>query len=359
MKVLLKVLKIILIIILSFGAIAGIVAVFNVIPIAPSYKNDNSAWFAENGKPRNIPHGGAKELYPENTKYSFDQTAAFGKVFEVDLSMTKDKQLISHHDTDLGSSITAYGQEITTRPKIIDLTFEQVKQKIREYDFKYVKSFVDISGNKPYEGLDVTEEEEFFPTTLDYMFSEYPTHLFILEIKDTKENSGEEAFKDASDELLKLIKDYEMEKNVIVASFDVDVMKYFREKDSSILTATAEKEVFNFLLQSALFVDFFYSPKAGVAILPYEEVISKSSSLYGTLEKVPGFIRNRIATKDGERFVVDLVTKRIIDDFHRHGMAVLFWTVDDAETMKKIIDLGGDGIITDRPDILKEVLAAL
>ena len=41
---------------------------------------------------------------------------------------------------------------------------------------------------------------------------------------------------------------------------------------------------------------------------------------------------------------------------HRSGKQVHVWTVDDAETMNRLIDVGVDGIFTDRIDTLKDVL---
>jgi glycerophosphoryl diester phosphodiesterase len=38
------------------------------------------------------------------------------------------------------------------------------------------------------------------------------------------------------------------------------------------------------------------------------------------------------------------------------GLKVLVWTVNDMPTMQRMLDLGIDGLITDRPDIAREVL---
>jgi glycerophosphoryl diester phosphodiesterase len=40
------------------------------------------------------------------------------------------------------------------------------------------------------------------------------------------------------------------------------------------------------------------------------------------------------------------------------GLKVLVWTVNDAPTMERVLDLGIDGLITDRPDIARKVFAA-
>jgi glycerophosphoryl diester phosphodiesterase len=51
-----------------------------------------------------------------------------------------------------------------------------------------------------------------------------------------------------------------------------------------------------------------------------------------------------------------LVTPALIDAVHRAGKKVQIWTVDDPETIERLIDAGIDGIFTDRIDTLKDVL---
>ncbi|HUW01093.1 MAG TPA: glycerophosphodiester phosphodiesterase [Acidimicrobiales bacterium] len=53
-----------------------------------------------------------------------------------------------------------------------------------------------------------------------------------------------------------------------------------------------------------------------------------------------------------------LVTRRFIETAHDHGVAVHVWTIDDAPEMERLLDLGVDGIMTDRPSVLREVLVA-
>lgn len=57
----------------------------------------------------------------------------------------------------------------------------------------------------------------------------------------------------------------------------------------------------------------------------------------------------------GRLTVVDAVTVRAA---HRAGKQVHVWTIDDAAEMHRLIDLGVDGIVTDRADVLKDVLIA-
>lgn len=53
---------------------------------------------------------------------------------------------------------------------------------------------------------------------------------------------------------------------------------------------------------------------------------------------------------------IKLVTKRFIKFVQSLGLKIHVWTINDENTMQKLIDLGVDGIITDRPKLLKEVL---
>lgn len=51
-----------------------------------------------------------------------------------------------------------------------------------------------------------------------------------------------------------------------------------------------------------------------------------------------------------------VVTKRFVATAHAAGIAVHVWTVNEEEEMLRLLDLGVDGIVTDRPTLLREVL---
>jgi glycerophosphoryl diester phosphodiesterase len=53
---------------------------------------------------------------------------------------------------------------------------------------------------------------------------------------------------------------------------------------------------------------------------------------------------------------MELVTERFVDTAHRRGVQVHVWTIDDRAEMERLLDLGVDGIMTDRPQVLKDVL---
>lgn len=53
-----------------------------------------------------------------------------------------------------------------------------------------------------------------------------------------------------------------------------------------------------------------------------------------------------------------IVTPALLERSRRLGLQVHAWTIDDAAEMHRLLDLGVDGIVTDRTDVLRDVLAA-
>jgi glycerophosphoryl diester phosphodiesterase len=55
---------------------------------------------------------------------------------------------------------------------------------------------------------------------------------------------------------------------------------------------------------------------------------------------------------------IPIVTSRFVAEAHRRGVQVHVWTIDDRSEMERLLDLGVDGIMTDRPQVLKDLLEA-
>ena len=53
---------------------------------------------------------------------------------------------------------------------------------------------------------------------------------------------------------------------------------------------------------------------------------------------------------------VPIFRDALVERAHAVGVRVVVWTVNDPPTMARLLDAGVDGIITDRPDLLREVL---
>ncbi|MGP4017607.1 glycerophosphodiester phosphodiesterase family protein [Saccharopolyspora sp. 5N708] len=54
--------------------------------------------------------------------------------------------------------------------------------------------------------------------------------------------------------------------------------------------------------------------------------------------------------------LLHLIDSRFVRQAHRWGLEIHAWTVDDATEMRALLELGVDGLVTDRPDVLREVL---
>jgi glycerophosphoryl diester phosphodiesterase len=61
----------------------------------------------------------------------------------------------------------------------------------------------------------------------------------------------------------------------------------------------------------------------------------------------------QVPVRQGRILIVD---RRFVDGAHRAGLPVHVWTINDEAEMDRLLDLGVDGIMTDRPTLLKEVL---
>lgn len=85
----------------------------------------------------------------------------------------------------------------------------------------------------------------------------------------------------------------------------------------------------------------------------------------GSAAPIPGLARRsgaavwgaagatQVPTRQGRIPVVD---GRFVSFAHRCGLAVHVWTIDDKDEMDRLLDLGVDGIMTDRPTLLRQVL---
>ncbi|MBP1325403.1 glycerophosphoryl diester phosphodiesterase [Leucobacter exalbidus] len=73
----------------------------------------------------------------------------------------------------------------------------------------------------------------------------------------------------------------------------------------------------------------------------------------GVARALRGFDALQIPERQGP---LRVLTPRLLRAAHRHGVEVHVWTVNDPDQMRALIDLGVDGIVTDRADVAIEVL---
>jgi len=94
----------------------------------------------------------------------------------------------------------------------------------------------------------------------------------------------------------------------------------------------------------------------GIDIDDFDDSLVRATASFDAdaISPVHGFPQNGRVTDAGYE---PYVTRAMVDDAHRAGMAVIPWTVDDKPTMASLMDAGVDGLITDYPDRLRELMA--
>ncbi len=277
----------------------------------PKYPGVNP-WIIQDGeRPMVIAHRGGKDLYPEGTILAFEQIVIDYDidVLEIDLALTKDDILICSHDLTIDRTSNGTGA-------VRDYNYTELLQ------FDFADSFSLPNGTNPYD-----DHPDAKPEKIENLFINQSDMLYLLEIKNRDTDA-----EIASGILVQLIEDYNMTSKVIVASFSDDVNAAFRElSNDAIMTSTATGETTKFVLMQKFKVGLFYRPEHAALHVPMDEDLGP--------------------------LTIRMDRRHFIKEAHRHNMAVNFWTVNDEASMRRLIELGADGIITDSPDLLLNVLA--
>lgn len=254
-------------------------------------------------RPLVIAHGGGQGLQPPNTIPAFENSVALGcDALEMDLHVTKDGVLVTLHDETIDRTSDGTG-------RLNDFTLAELKEK--NFGFK----FKDPAGNRPYRNQPVRL------ATLEELFTRFPAMPMIVELKDRGANGVQ-----AAAELVRLIGKHRRT-NVIVAAFDDVTLDEFRRQSAGrVPTASPMERTRMFVICNQGWLDWF-APGGDHAL------------------QIP-------VAASGFR----LDTPRLMRAAHRRNLAVHYWTINDAAEMKRLIELGADGIMTDRPDRMLAVL---
>jgi glycerophosphoryl diester phosphodiesterase len=256
--------------------------------------------------PMVIAHQGGDNLRPGDTLVAFQNAVDLGAdVLEMDAHITKDDQIVLMHDERVDRTSDGTGL-------IEELNLDELKKLDAAYKWSQ-----DGGKTFPYRGQGVT-----IPT-LEELFQKFPQVRYVIEIKKTQ-NSIDKP-------LCQLIREYNMQYKVLVASFHDDAMKNFRTTCPEVATSGSRNEVTPFVLLSKLHLTGFLlrSLKFNSLQVPYE-----TSESYG----------------------IPIMTKQFIELAHARNIKIEPWTIDDPQRMKEYISWGVDGIITDSPDVMLKIL---
>jgi glycerophosphoryl diester phosphodiesterase len=249
-----------------------------------------------------VAHQGGELLRPSNTLIAFQRAADLGAdVLDTDLHRTADGELVLIHDETVDRTSDGSGA-------VWDLTLDE----LRELDFGY-RFTTDDGATFPYRG------EGHGIVTLDELFTTFDDGIrFGIEIKQTEP--------EAATELCDSIRRHAYQDRVLVSSFGRDNMDVFRSACPEVPTSATESEVRTFYLLHRAGLNGLVAPD-------YEALQIPESS---------------------GRF--HLLTGGLIDAAHAWGLLVIPWTIDDPDDLARIADLGVDGINTNRPDLLADLV---
>ena len=271
-----------------------------------------------------LAHRAGRRLFPQGTMMAFEgcvNSESFETdIFEFDVRLTADEKLIIVHDDTLDevSNAVEYFGKTENYPE--NYTYEEI------YNLNMGEFFKDANGEMPYNGLrgdDIPDNLRIVTVmrALTYLESNGNYH-YSIEIK----NSGELGIK-AVDTLYDILSIMKLVDKVIVSSFNKDVILYIEENYPELTRSAYNVEVALLYLDSLLGID-------------------RDENHYGfDVIQVPP-----------DKYIVNLGTSKLINHAHKNNIAVQYWTINDAERMKFLQDIGADGIITDIPDVAYEVL---
>lgn len=248
-----------------------------------------------------IAHQGGDGLWPGDTLYAFEHAAELGAdVLEMDLHITADGVLVINHDETVDRTTDGTGE-------IEAMTLDQIKALDAGYEWSN-----DNGSTFPFRSMGI-----MIPT-LEEVFQTFPDYRMTIEIKKT---TGSMAVP-----FCNMIRAYNMQDKIVVASFYDERMAEFRQVCPEVATSSAKDETTVFVLLSKAFLGRLYSPK---------------------------FFTLQVPEESGG---ITIMTAQFVRAAHERNLRVEPWTIDDPEQMRLYIDWGVDGIMTDRPDVMLEVL---
>ncbi len=288
-------------------------------------------------------HRGVRGLAPENTLASFELAMALGvTTLETDAAITRDGVIVLHHDLAFSPNITRDAQgrwlDQPSAP-IHHMDWEQV----RDFDVGRIKPGTryasDFADQKPIDGTRVPRLAELF----DLVKRSGNTSIrFAIETKiNPNLPEATQAPEPYATALVKAIREAGMAQRVQIMSFDWRSLQVVQRIAPEIATV--------YLTAQQSWLDNIGAGKPQDSLWTAGVEWSKHGSVPKMIKAAGGAIWSvHFRDIDADK----------VKEAKALGIAVLVWTVNDAPTMHRMLDLGVDGLITDRADIAGPVLKA-
>lgn len=294
-----------------------------VTPAAAAQVVTDNPWL-ERG-PLNIAHQGGEHEVPSDTLYGFKTALPKGvDVLELDVHLTADGQVVALHDTTVDRTTDGTGT-------VERLTLAQIKQLDAAHWFvpgvgtshsrapeEYVFRGIATGDQPAPEGF---EPNDFTIPTLEEVLQAFPDTLINIELKQSNSTGRFEM------EVARLLREHERVDDVIVVSFLDHSLEVFKALAPEVHTATA-------------------TGNAGVFW----------ASSQGPLPGAPNPRHVALQVPTNFSGIPVITSDDFVKNANSNGLAVHVWTINDRATMEQLLDYGVQGIMTDRPTLLEEVL---
>lgn len=286
-------------------------------------------------------HRGARGLAPENTLPAFATALSLGvTTLELDTGITKDGIVVISHNTALNPDITrdSAGKWLGgPGPAIHALTFAELQQ----YDVGRIKPGTDYAKQFPEQkAVDGTRIPRLADLFTLVKRSGNEQVRFNIETKLSPLEPGQtpdpETF---AKTLVDLIRQEGMAQRVTIQSFDwrtLQIVQRIAPEMPTVYLSAQQRFFDNIAVNNSS-----GSPwTAGFKYKDFGSVVKMVKAAGGTI---------------WSPFVGDL-TEFKVNEARALGTRVVVWTVNEAAQIGKLLDLGVDGIISDRPDLVRQVL---
>lgn len=236
-------------------------------------------------KTKIIAHRGFSAKAPENTLIAFRKAIRSGAdYFELDVHKTADDSVVVIHDSSVDRVCS---NDISG--KIADMSFKETSAVRMGYTEKFGKKF----------------KRAGIPTLKEALACAKGRIKVCIEIKCS----------DVEADVLKIVKDLDMDDEVIIFAFSYDVLKNIRALDSEI------------------------------PILYLRSVVNEE-----TIKMVSGISGNAIGAG-----LKTPLTPELLEMAHESDIELWQWTVNKEKDMQHLIDIGADGIISNHPDMVRKL----
>jgi glycerophosphoryl diester phosphodiesterase len=285
-------------------------------------------------------HRGGRALFPENTLVSFANALSMGvDTLELDLAVTRDGAIVISHERGLNPDLArgADGNYVAA-PGIpfVQLSLDEVKQ----FDVGQIRPGSTYAAQFPDQHAVPGTRIPTLKELIDLVRRSGDHHVRLnietkIDPNHPDESPPPERFVAL---LLDFLRTEEFEDRVMVQSFDWRTLQLLRKLAPKIptvyLTLQAGRD-------PTVFADKASDWSAGFNPAEHGRSIPRTIKAAGGAIWSP-YVRD--------------VTPELIAESHALGLKVVVWTVNQPADMAHLIEIGVDGIISDRPDLLRKAV---